>query len=219
LTLEHETACSGTREALLEAGLICFAERGFEGASLRKVADRAGRTTSLIAHHFGNKEGLYLAVFNFMLARQAGRAWSEPLVDAAELERDPDWAAALLRRLIVHQFLRMHGMCASADPLQCASFHLWLTALNAPVPGLEEVMKDWLRPLRLQVAACVQALRPGLPAEEIPFWCSLVHGQCVMNTMMQGFNRLVFGPEAYPDSPELTAGLIADVTLRAIGRA
>jgi hypothetical protein len=40
-----------------------------------------------------------------------------------------------------------------------------------------------------------------------------------MNTMMQGFNRLVFGPEAYPDSPELTAGLIADVTLRAIGRA
>jgi AcrR family transcriptional regulator len=218
MTFVHEPACAGTRQALLEAGLLCFADRGFAGASLRMVADRAGKATSLIAHHFGNKEGLYLAVFTFMLAGQAGRVWSEPLVDTAELRQDPERAVALLRRIILHQFRRMHGMCNSADPIQSASFRLWLTALNAPVPGLEQVIKDWLRPLRLQMAACIQAIRPDLPGDELPFWCSLVHGQCVMNTMMQGFNRLVFGPGCYPDSPDLMAERIADVTLRAIGR-
>ena len=62
-----DPALHGTREALLEAGLFCFSERGFEGTSLRMVAERAGKHMSLIAHHFGNKEGLYLEVFKDML--------------------------------------------------------------------------------------------------------------------------------------------------------
>jgi AcrR family transcriptional regulator len=39
-----------------------FAKKGFAGTSLRLVAQRAGVSPALIAHHYGSKEGLRVAV-------------------------------------------------------------------------------------------------------------------------------------------------------------
>ena len=54
---------TATREALLDAGRVLFAERGYDRATLRDVGERAGVDPALIARYFGGKEGLYLAVF------------------------------------------------------------------------------------------------------------------------------------------------------------
>lgn len=48
-----------TRMALLEAALVLFGERGFEGTSTRDIAGLAGCNQGLISFHFGGKEGLY----------------------------------------------------------------------------------------------------------------------------------------------------------------
>lgn len=50
---------SGTRDAILDAALDLFAERGFEGASLRAIASQAGVDPALIRHFFGDKETLF----------------------------------------------------------------------------------------------------------------------------------------------------------------
>lgn len=207
----------GTREALLEAGLLCFSEQGFEGTSLRAVAARAARHTSLIAHHFGNKEGLYLAVVKNMLTEPRPGRFSGPVAGLDELRGDPARAAALLRELVIGVFKEMRSTFESRDPKRMASFRLWLIAIRAPSPELEPLMRERLAPLRMQIAACIQAMRPDLPAREIPFWCALVYGQCVVNTMLHRFNQLVFGPESYPESLDHMAEQIADITLRAIG--
>lgn len=209
---------SGTREALLEAALCCFAEHGFEGASLRMIAERAGKNTSLIAHHFGNKEALYLAVFRDMLEDLRAHRYSGPLIGPEELRGDPARAEALLRSLVVWLFKSMRMKADSGDPRQTAYSRLWFSAVRAPVPELEALLREHIAPLRMQIAACIQALRPDLPVREIPFWCSLVYGQCLVNTSLHTFNQLVFGPECYPKSMDRMADLIADITLRAIGR-
>ena len=54
---------AATREALLTAGRVLFAERGYDRATLRDVGERARVDPALIARYFGGKEGLYLAVF------------------------------------------------------------------------------------------------------------------------------------------------------------
>ena len=36
-----------------------FAERGFDGASIREIAEQAGATKALIYHYYANKEALY----------------------------------------------------------------------------------------------------------------------------------------------------------------
>ena len=50
-----------TRAALLEAARVEFAERGFEGATVRVIAERAGVDPAMVNHWFGGKEQLFTA--------------------------------------------------------------------------------------------------------------------------------------------------------------
>lgn len=50
---------SGTREAILDAARDLFAERGYEGASMRAIAQEAGVDPALVRHFFTNKELLF----------------------------------------------------------------------------------------------------------------------------------------------------------------
>jgi len=50
-----------TRRDLLDAGAALFEERGYQGATLRDIGERAGVDPALVARYFGSKEGLYLA--------------------------------------------------------------------------------------------------------------------------------------------------------------
>ena len=50
-----------TRAAILEAARAMFAERGFQGASIRAIAARASVDPALVHHYFGTKDDLFLA--------------------------------------------------------------------------------------------------------------------------------------------------------------
>ena len=52
-----------TRDRILDAAEILFAERGFHGVSIRDVTGAAEVDVALVAYHFGNKQGLLEAVF------------------------------------------------------------------------------------------------------------------------------------------------------------
>ena len=51
-----------TRSRILEASIELFATSGFDGASTRTIAERAGVNLPAIQYYFGSKEGLYRAV-------------------------------------------------------------------------------------------------------------------------------------------------------------
>jgi AcrR family transcriptional regulator len=50
---------SSTRERILAIALDCFSELGFDGASTRTIATRAGVNQGLIPYYFGSKEALW----------------------------------------------------------------------------------------------------------------------------------------------------------------
>lgn len=52
---------SGTREAILQAAREQFAERGYEGGTIRAIAAAAGVDPALVHHYYGTKEGLFAA--------------------------------------------------------------------------------------------------------------------------------------------------------------
>src|SRR5690349_25098968 len=51
-----------TRSLLIDAAADLFARKGFHAVSAEAVADAADRTTGALYSHFGNKEGLLLAL-------------------------------------------------------------------------------------------------------------------------------------------------------------
>ena len=52
-----------TRERLLEAAERLFAERGYDGTSVREITQAARCNVASVNYHFGGKDNLYLQVF------------------------------------------------------------------------------------------------------------------------------------------------------------
>lgn len=95
-----KTSRSG-RERLLYAGLRLFAERGYEGTSVRDLAAEAGVSFGLIRKYYGSKDGLRDAIEEFVLGeiekfyKDSTPAWPRAADVAAEravqfIEHDRD---------------------------------------------------------------------------------------------------------------------------------
>lgn len=54
-----------TRSRVLLAARTTFGERGFEGATIRDIALRAGVDPALVHHYFGSKQELFVAAMEF----------------------------------------------------------------------------------------------------------------------------------------------------------
>lgn len=54
-----------TREKILAEARDLFAEKGYDGASLRAIARAAGVDPALVHHFFGNKEGVFIEAMRF----------------------------------------------------------------------------------------------------------------------------------------------------------
>ncbi len=65
-----------TREKILDTAERLFAEKGFEGVSVREITNRAGCNVASISYYFGNKKGLYLTVFRERLTERARKVQS-----------------------------------------------------------------------------------------------------------------------------------------------
>ena len=64
------TAKTATREQLLLAGERLFAEKGFDNVSLRQINTEAGQRNSSASHyHFGSKEALINAIYEYRMER------------------------------------------------------------------------------------------------------------------------------------------------------
>jgi AcrR family transcriptional regulator len=57
----HKEAHRDSREQLIEAARKVFAEKGFDGATVKELAEKARVNISLVSYYFGGKEGLYKA--------------------------------------------------------------------------------------------------------------------------------------------------------------
>src|SRR3954451_14084533 len=69
----QEARKAETRGRLIAAAADLFARKGFHAVSAEAVADAADRTTGALYNHFGNKDGLLLALVEQWLDESAAR--------------------------------------------------------------------------------------------------------------------------------------------------
>lgn len=59
------TGVSDTRAKIIDAARAAFAEHGYDGATIRRIANDAEVDPALVHHYFGNKEALFAEVVKF----------------------------------------------------------------------------------------------------------------------------------------------------------
>jgi len=77
-----------TRSELIETAATVFAQRGYDGASVEEIAERAGYSHGAVYSNFAGKADLFLAVFEEYMAERARElaATQERLDEEAPLE-------------------------------------------------------------------------------------------------------------------------------------
>jgi TetR/AcrR family transcriptional regulator len=76
-----------TRELILQAAEIEFANRGFARARLEDIAEPVGITRAAVIYHFGDKQALYAAVLEATFKALAERIRAALAADAPHAER------------------------------------------------------------------------------------------------------------------------------------
>jgi AcrR family transcriptional regulator len=143
-----------TRDALIEAATAIFADKGFEGGSVRLITEKAKANQAAINYHFGGKEGLYREVL-----RRALHAFDEfvPFEEDELADIDPEEA---LRVFLRQQLLPL------AKRNQVSRY---LRIFNWEVLQRTPVFHELLASERIPTLAIAQALvRKFLPANARP---------------------------------------------------
>ena len=105
-----------TRASILNAAIAEFAERGFEGASIRAIADRLGLQHPLITYHYRSKDILWRAAAEHAFA-QIRSEWdisARAESDSSPLERLRQEYTTLFRYTVAfpefHRFMRQETL-------------------------------------------------------------------------------------------------------------
>ncbi|MBD3369048.1 TetR family transcriptional regulator [Candidatus Fermentibacteria bacterium] len=75
------------RERILDAAEKLFEEKGFDGSSIREVAERAGVAKSLLYHHFSSKRDLWREVVHRVFERHGLREKVTEFIDNLSPDR------------------------------------------------------------------------------------------------------------------------------------
>jgi len=217
---------SGTRARLLEAAGELFAERGFRGATLRDIAERAGANLAAANYHFGSKQALYLEVVNAQFERLERRLLA--------LGAAPDLAALdRLSRAELVALLRGRLQAMLDNLLEEGGLHgtLMQRELTDPSEALPLIVARFIEPQRDLLRRIVTRLAPGLSPAEAQWCTESVVGMASFYLTHRAALLILHGRTAYPPAFTRQAaehvarfalggieGLVADRTRRARAR-
>jgi AcrR family transcriptional regulator len=186
-----------TRRRLLEAALIIFAERGFDGAGIRDIAERAKANSAMVQYHFGGKEGLYLHALRY--AFEQGPKWIDVLLPPPALNAPEARSTAMTRfKDYVHSFLQEFMECRGTGkymPVEVdrAAHILWNREMQYPRPSIEGFILESIRPFTEYLNKCISVLRPDLDAEGVFRMGMSIHAQLIWMHNHAELSRLLRG--------------------------
>lgn len=159
---DGDVAGASARERILDEAQRVFAAFGYDGASLRQIAEAAGVPVALASYHFGSKDGLYRAVFYrrvpaIVEQRLAGLA-------IAMSESNLDRRLELVVKALVIPMLRLRAR--DKDPSLGRLIAHESTDPNSETRG---IIRDLFDPVAHKLLQALASALPGRSAREI-YW-------------------------------------------------
>lgn len=189
----HGTGDRETRDRLLREAELLFADRGFNGVTVREICSAAHANVAAVNYHFGDKLGLY---------REVMRVAIGAMREVTDTARAAGQGLSPADRLRAYVSLFLHRLLT---PGRETIHHLIQREIADPTPLLDDLVEQGLRP-RLEYLA-------GIVAEMIESDSSDVRVKlCVMSivsqTVMYARHNAIadrLGYSAHPTAGEIAA--------------
>lgn len=178
-----------TKERLLKAACVVFAEKGYHDATVAEICEKAEANIAAINYHFGDKESLYDQVW-----RHAFTLTSDSYPIDGGLPENPSldeviycYASAILHRIFSEKEAGLFPRLLSRE-------------MVSPTLALEKIARDALFP---QVRHLKKALETHFGKgvkEEVIYRCMhCIIGQCAFFNFNRGLRETVLGKKTMPE--------------------
>ena len=141
-----------TRERLLDEAEKLFAEKGFDGVSVREITAKADAHVSAINYHFGTKKNLYLSVFQERWIPRAERI-------KARLELLDNSTSTLEQ--VVHALAEGFLKGFASDQERLMHQQLMHREINQPTEALSMIAEQVTKPAFMQLEDIIRARMPS----------------------------------------------------------
>ncbi len=192
----------GTREKLIESAKVVFAKKGYEGASVKDLAEGAGCNVSLVSYYFDGKEGLYrecLERFGRDRLSTAQRMLAPPL-------SSEDFRVRLM--LFVEEVLETHANEPEISQILHREF-------DSSVENIESLFKEvFFKVIETLVAFVQEGQRKGFVQKDLKldlvvplFMGGIVHRIRVEEMAKRIFQKTIQDPEHRREIAEATVSV------------
>jgi TetR/AcrR family transcriptional regulator len=124
------------REALIAVATPLFAEKGFNGVSVREIAGYASVNVSMISYYFGGKEGLYAAVLNEQFTVLKRVAEISPM-EIDPLKKFELYVRATVARYRKNPYLLRFYTSELTNPTPC-----FVTIVKPAIQGVVKILQE-----------------------------------------------------------------------------
>jgi AcrR family transcriptional regulator len=194
------------RERLLEAAGEIFAEKGFKGATVRDIIDRAGANLAAVNYYFRDKERLYIEAVKHAACcepEEPHLAWPDGTPPAQKL-RD---------------VIRFH-LLKFLDPSRPAWLaRLVMRELTQPTGACAELVREYIEPRsKVLLGILREVMPPDTPQRKLFLTAFSIVGQCHFYCSHKPIIRLLIGEDEHQRLDlDTLAEHITQFTLRALG--
>lgn len=155
---------SETRDRLLETAGEVFADRGFEGATVREICQKAAANVAAVNYHFGDKRELYAAVFEYAQAHADRQFPLELPAEVSAAERLRYFIRQFLRRLLDRGRPSWHGRLMARE-------------MSQPTGALPALLEKEIRPRMAALQKILNELEGELPPRVTAKCAASIMGQ------------------------------------------
>ena len=206
----HAEAGEGAaRDRILKVAEQVFAEMGFDGASMRQIAQQADVPVALVSYHFKTKLNLYREVF---LARHpATGAQRLAGLALAEMEDDPARRLELIVKAVLVPMLSLRRTEGNA------SFGVMLAReATDPKAGERGIIKEIFDPTAQKTIQLLRGALPDRSEAEIAWGFQMIIGTMLYVMSDGGRSAHLSGGAADPADVDATVRQIVPLLLNGL---
>jgi len=163
---------AATAIRILDAAEKLFAEKGFNGTSMREITTSAGANLAAANYHFGSKEELYLEVVRRRV-RPVNAERLARLEQALLLAGDHPPPLELLLDILLRPIFELRADPARGGP---AIVRIISRSFSDPLPFMNDLLREEFQPVIARFSQAARRHVPGLTPREFLWRFSFIIG-------------------------------------------